>query len=170
MTGSAKEAGMCVGVFKAIHKYSLPLLLGVVLAMVMANAGHDVEEFYHTMFHSQWGHLEFMGHPINFHFLINDIFMAFFFGTAAMEITEACLPGGSLNPPKKAANPLFATLGGVAGPVAVYVLLGGMLGFGAPSSEGSLHVEPGHSVITKICRGKLRSMTQIFNFRSQWPL
>ena len=28
------------------------------------------------------------------------------------------------------------------------------------------HVEPGHSVITKICRGKLRSMTQIFNFRS----
>ena len=31
---------------------------------------------------------------------------------------------------------------------------------------GWLHVEPGHSVITKICRGKLRSMTQIFNFRS----
>ena len=44
--------------------------------------------------------------------------MVLFFGIAAKEIAEACLPGGSLNPPKKAINPLFATLGGVVGPIA----------------------------------------------------
>lgn len=30
-----------------------------------------------------------------------DIFMVFFFGLAAKEVTEALLPGGSLNPPSK---------------------------------------------------------------------
>lgn len=118
------------------QKYSLPLLLGVVLAMIMSNfAG----EAYHEMFHSPIlsKDLTIFGHEISLHFLINDIFMAFFFGIAAKEITEACLPGGSLNPPSKAANPLMATIGGVAGPVAVYFLLGmvfhGGGSFGAPS-------------------------------------
>jgi NhaA family Na+:H+ antiporter len=46
--------------------------------------------------------------------------MALFFGLAAKEITEACLPGGALNPPKKAINPLLGTVGGVVGPIAVY--------------------------------------------------
>jgi Na+/H+ antiporter NhaA len=125
----------CGKVVYIIQKYSLPLLVGVVAAMVMANGGHGIEEFYHSMFHTQWGHLAVMGHPITLHFLINDIFMAFFFGIAAKEITEACLPGGSLNPPLKAANPLFATLGGVMGPVGVYLVLGSTLAFGAPTPE-----------------------------------
>ena len=43
-----------------------------------------------------------------------------FFGIAAKEITEACLPNGALNPVSKAINPLFATIGGVAGPVGVF--------------------------------------------------
>jgi len=46
--------------------------------------------------------------------------MVLFFGIAAKEITEACLPGGSLSPMKKAINPIFATLGGVAGPALVF--------------------------------------------------
>jgi len=45
-----------------------------------------------------------------------------FFGIAAKEITEAALPGGPLNPLRRAVNPLLATLGGVLGPVAVYLL------------------------------------------------
>ena len=48
--------------------------------------------------------------------------MVFFFGIAAKEVTESCLPGGSLNPPKKALAPLVATVGGVSGPVAVYAI------------------------------------------------
>ncbi|MGH7337426.1 MAG: Na+/H+ antiporter NhaA, partial [Myxococcota bacterium] len=54
------------------------------------------------------------------HYLVNDLFMVLFFGIAAKEITEACLPGGDLNPPIKAMNPLIATLGGVIGPVAAF--------------------------------------------------
>ena len=49
--------------------------------------------------------------------------MVLFFGVAAKEVTESCLPGGSLNPPRKALSPLVATLGGVVGPIAVYLAL-----------------------------------------------
>src|SRR5690606_1784890 len=52
----------------------------------------------------------------------NDIFMALFFGLAAKEIVEAAMPGGALNPVKKAINPLLGTIGGVLGPVGVYFL------------------------------------------------
>ena len=41
-------------------------------------------------------------HGINLHFLINDILMALFFATAAGEVWEALLPGGSLSNPKQA--------------------------------------------------------------------
>ena len=118
-----------------IQQYSLPLMLGVVLAMVMANVGEKPWEPYHTLFHGQFFEWSVMGHPITFHFIINDVFMAFFFGIAGKEITEACLPGGSLNPPAKAANPLFATLGGVAGPVGFYLIVGQWLEFGTPESK-----------------------------------
>jgi NhaA family Na+:H+ antiporter len=68
-----------------------------------------------------------LGHEITPHFLINDIFMVFFFGIAAKEITESCLPGGPLNPPSKAINPLLGTIGGVVGPIGVFFLLTSMV-------------------------------------------
>lgn len=71
------------------------------------------------------------GHHLTLHFIINDIFMLFFFGIAAKEITESVLPGGALNPPSKAVNPLLATIGGVAGPVAVYLALSHLIYAGA---------------------------------------
>ena len=64
--------------------------------------------------------VKLLNHEVTLHWLVNDIFMIFFFGIAAKEITESCLPGGSLNPLRKAVNPLFATLGGVVGPVVVF--------------------------------------------------
>ena len=67
-------------------------------------------------------------HYATMHFLINEIFMVFFFGVAAKEITESCLPGGALNPPSKAVNPLLGTIGGVLGPVGVYFLLNALMG------------------------------------------
>ena len=54
--------------------------------------------------------------------------MVFFFGIAAVEITQSCLPGGDLNPPRNAVNPLLATLGGVIGPVAMYFGLNALIG------------------------------------------
>ena len=74
------------------------------------------------------GHESPWAHFLTMHFLVNDIFMVFFFGIAAKEITEACLPGGSLNPIRKAINPLFGTLGGVLGPAGVYLLLNAVMG------------------------------------------
>ena len=69
------------------------------------------------------------------HFLVSDVFMVFFFGIAMKEITESTLPGGSLNPLRKAMNPLISTLGGVVGPVAAFF---GMLhlAVGAGAFEG----------------------------------
>jgi NhaA family Na+:H+ antiporter len=54
------------------------------------------------------------------HFPINEIAMAFFFGIAAKEVYESLLPGGALASPRKAAMPLLATLGGMAGPACIY--------------------------------------------------
>ena len=113
------------GLINLLQEFSIPLIAGVFAALLAANLAPD---WYHHWFgvahgdHSDVWHLplSIFGHPLTLHFLINDIFMVFFFGIAAKEITEAALPGGSLNPMRKAINPLFATIGGVAGPVAVF--------------------------------------------------
>mmetsp|Transcript_5789 Transcript_5789/g.13572 ORF Transcript_5789/g.13572 Transcript_5789/m.13572 type:complete len:162 (-) Transcript_5789:1182-1667(-) len=89
-----------------IQKFSLPLLVGVVAALVFANAYPTAYSFFvgadhHGKYLSLAGDWHFLGHPITFYFLVNDIFMVFFFGLAAKEVTEALLPGGSLNPPSK---------------------------------------------------------------------
>jgi Na+:H+ antiporter, NhaA family len=97
-----------------VQEFSLPLIAGVVAAVMWSNLDN---RSYHAFIHySPLGHHS----HFNFHFLMNDIFMAFFFGLAAKEITEAVLPGGALNPPRKAVNPLLGTLGGVFGPIGVY--------------------------------------------------
>src|SRR5512139_3979492 len=92
-----------------LREFSVPLILGVVTAVVWANldpAGYNA-----------FDHNHFIG-PLSFHFVTNELFMVFFFGIAAVEITQSCLPGGDLNPPRKAVNPLLATCGGGVGPVA----------------------------------------------------
>jgi NhaA family Na+:H+ antiporter len=97
-----------------LQEFSIPLIAGVVLAVLFANVA---PEAYAAFVHwSPLGH----GSHLNVHFLVNDIFMALFFGIAAKEITESCLPGGALNPPRKAINPLLGTIGGVLGPIGVY--------------------------------------------------
>jgi NhaA family Na+:H+ antiporter len=60
-------------------------------------------------------------HGVTLHFLVNDILMALFFAIAGKEVWEAMLPGGALSDPKKAATPLLATVGGVAGPALIYL-------------------------------------------------
>ncbi|MCA9511532.1 MAG: Na+/H+ antiporter NhaA [Myxococcota bacterium] len=98
-------------------EFSIPLLAGVVVALAAANLAHET---YEHLLHAPWGPLAVFGHALDLHFVANEIFMVFFFGIAAKEITESVLPGGSLNPPRKAMNPLFSTLGGVLGPIAVF--------------------------------------------------
>ncbi len=147
----------------ALQEFSIPLVLGVFVALAMANL---MPATYHKVVHDTYSyfggqseahglgqdhdHDEAIAHPhgeddhthvagdneessdtghhglhhfLSLHFIINDLFMVLFFGIAAKEIAEACLPGGSLNPLSKAINPLLGTIGGVVGPVSVYLLL-----------------------------------------------
>jgi NhaA family Na+:H+ antiporter len=101
-----------------LQEFSIPLLAGIAVAMFAANVA---PHWYRAAVHWRpFGDLALLGHALDLHYLVNDVFMVLFFGIAAKEITEACLPGGDLNPPAKAINPLIATLGGVIGPVAVF--------------------------------------------------
>ena len=103
-----------------LQEFSIPLIIGVLAALLFANV--NWESYEHLIHLEPVAGLTIFGHSVTLHFIINDIFMVFFFGIAAKEITESCLPGGSLNPFKKAINPLLATLGGVFGPVAAFFL------------------------------------------------
>ncbi|RJQ16697.1 MAG: sodium:proton antiporter [Nitrospiraceae bacterium] len=102
-----------------LREFSIPLFTGVAAALIWAN--YAPESYHHFL------HGPFIGN-LTFHFLTNDIFMVFFFGIAAVEITQSFLPGGDLNPVKKAVNPLMATAGGVIGPAIVYLTLNHFIG------------------------------------------
>ncbi len=103
-----------------------------VVAHTDDHADHARAEDHHDKAHGDDDHGSHSGHGwdhyFTMHFLINEIFMVFFFGIAAKEIVEAMLPGGALNPPSKAVNPLLGTIGGVAGPVSVYLGLNAIMG------------------------------------------
>jgi len=102
-----------------LREFSIPLIGGVFVALFWANL--DSASYEHFL------HAPFLG-GMTFHFATNDLFMVFFFAIAAGEITQSCLPGGDLYPLKKAINPLLGTLGGVLGPIAVYLLLNSVIG------------------------------------------
>jgi Na+:H+ antiporter, NhaA family len=61
-------------------------------------------------------------------FAVNDIGMAFFFALATKEVVEATAPGGPLHSPRRSAMPVVAAVGGMAGPVLVYIGLVTVLG------------------------------------------
>ncbi len=131
------------GLVRFVQEFSIPLIAGVVVALLFANMAPEKYAYYFGVAHGDdphvwlpFGHASIFGHHLSLQFLINDIFMVFFFGIAAKEITEATLPGGSLNPIKKAVNPLLATIGGVLGPVAVFFLALQIAWSGGMFSEG----------------------------------
>jgi Na+:H+ antiporter, NhaA family len=81
------------------------LVTGSVLALAWANlAGASYEHFTHPL-----------------HFIVNDIGMALFFALASKEVVEAIGPGGPLHSPRRAAVPLIAAIGGMAGPAILYI-------------------------------------------------
>ncbi|MEE8558001.1 MAG: Na+/H+ antiporter NhaA [Myxococcota bacterium] len=126
-----------------LQEFSIPLIVGVFAALWYANLSPDLYEYYWggSHDHEHWlpfGQLSVFGHPITLNFLVNEIFMVFFFGIAAKEITEATLPGGSLHPLRKAVNPLLATAGGVLGPAAFFFAsLGACFSLGVYDADAS---------------------------------
>ena len=104
--------------------YSLPLLLGILVSLVWANV-HYESYFYVINEWEPFPGVEPLEHKLTVKFVINDIFMVFFFGLAAKEVTEhrRLPPGGSLNPPRKALALLVGTVAGVLGPIVTYLLI-----------------------------------------------
>ena len=117
-----------------IVEYSVPLICGVVAGLIAANAAphwyESVKEFHPF---AGIGLEKVLGHHLTVHFILNGMFMCLFFGIAAKEITASALPGGSLNPLRRAINPLVGTLGGVFGPAGLYLLLAWLLYQSLPS-------------------------------------
>jgi len=123
-------------VWSFVTNYSILLIAGAATALLWANTHpnsyHDFVEFVLIDdFFIGHAHLDAAGHvhrTLTLHYLVNDVLMAFFFAIAAKEVWEAViLKNGSLRG-KKAATPLFATAGGMIGPVVVYLGLAAFLG------------------------------------------
>ncbi|MGR3466913.1 MAG: Na+/H+ antiporter NhaA [Shimia sp.] len=133
-----------------ITTYSILLIAGALIALVWANtfpdSYHHMVEFpiwfnnYVGFDLSYWQKSYGSGYDVyasayegatkvlSFHYLVNDIAMAFFFAIAAKEVWEAViLKDGSLRG-RKSVTPLFATAGGMFGPIAVYLGLAALLG------------------------------------------
>ena len=109
-------------VINLLQEFSIPLIVGVFAALIVA---HVNPHLYHDLIH----HSLVKGMDwLNLHFIVNEIFMVFFFGIAAKEIVESFLPGGALSPVKKAINPLLGTIGGVVGPVVTFFALTALFG------------------------------------------
>lgn len=101
------------------EEWSLPLISGIIIALLWANADYS---FYHSFIHHKFFNL------INFHFLVNDIFLVLFFGSVAIEITHEFSAGGALFPFKKAVVNIMAACGGVLMPIVVFYLLNTVFG------------------------------------------
>ncbi|MFZ7093274.1 Na+/H+ antiporter NhaA [Primorskyibacter sp. 2E233] len=118
-------------VWNFLANYSLLLIIGALTALFWANTNPD--SYHHFVHMVLWdnapiGHLHDGHRTLTLHYLVNDLLMALFFAIAAKEVWEAViLENGSLRG-KKAATPLFATAGGMLGPITVYLGLAMILG------------------------------------------
>lgn len=117
-------------VWNFVTNYSLLLIIGAVIALIWANVDAGSYQAF-----VNWEILgkSIVGKPgyneageviyrkLTLAYLVNDVLMAFFFAMAAKEVWEAViLKNGSLRG-KKAATPLVATVGGMVGPISVYL-------------------------------------------------
>lgn len=120
-----------------VTNYSLLMIAGAILALLWANVD---PHSYHAVV--DWTILDHspVGHPrygpdgsvehrtLTLHYLVNDVLMAFFFAIAAKEVWEAIvLEQGSLRG-RAAFVPVLSAVGGMAGPVVVYLSLAALLG------------------------------------------
>ncbi len=115
-------------VYSQLSEFAAFLLAGTLLALIWANIDYAS---YHTFIDGTLFHSKILStqpdNSVNFHFLVNDVFMMLFFGIAIKEVSEAFLPGGQLSSVSKASMPIIATAGGVLGPIAIFFLLHALL-------------------------------------------
>lgn len=123
-------------VWDFVAGYSFLMIIGAAIALVWANIdATSYQGFVHLVL---WDgapigalHSTATGEAtrvLTLHYLVNDVLMALFFAIAAKEVWEAViLKNGALRG-RKAATPLIAALGGMVGPVIVYLGIASALG------------------------------------------
>ncbi len=133
-------------VWNFLTSYSLLLLIGALIALIWANLDlllpvPGQPSYYIDLYHGIVDYPIWKDGPIGYikegypgariltpHYLVNDLLMALFFAIAGKEVWEAvALKSGSLRG-KKAISPLFATVGGMAGPIMIYLGIAYFLG------------------------------------------
>ena len=123
-------------VWNFLTQYSLFLIIGALIALVWANTDY---QSYHAFIDMELLSDSIIGHPhvdaeghvhrtLTLHYLVNDVLMALFFAIAGKEVWEAViLEQGSLRG-RRAMTPLVATVGGMLGPISVYLGLAYFMG------------------------------------------
>lgn len=123
-------------IWQVVTDYSLLLVLGALIALTWANTSPQSYKVFHDFvlldnFFIGHAHTDASGQvhrTLTLHYLVNDVLMAVFFAIAGKEVWEAvALREGSLKG-KKAVTPLLATIGGMAGPIAVYLMVATLFG------------------------------------------
>ena len=72
---------------KKIGELSIPLIVGIVAALAWANIdSYSYNDFIYRE----------LAPGVNFHFLVNDVFLVLFFGSVSIEIVHGVAPGGML--------------------------------------------------------------------------
>lgn len=130
-------------VWNFLANNSLLLIGGAVVALIWANLDpHSYHAIIHRVLIDNFviGEATDEGgqvvRTLTLHYLINDVLMALFFAVAAKEVWEALILGDGALRGRKSVAPLIATLGGMLGPVAVYLGLAATLGVYGAVSHG----------------------------------
>lgn len=106
---------------KKIGELSIPLIVGIVAALAWANIdSYSYNDFIYRE----------LAPGVNFHFLVNDVFLVLFFGSVSIEIVHGVAPGGNLYPIKNTVSNLLGALGGILLPIALFFSLNAF--FGSP--------------------------------------
>jgi len=127
---------MVYRVWNFVTNYSILLIAGALIALIWVNtfpnSYHDFVELVladdFIIGHAHIGEDGHVHRTLTLHFLVNDVLMAFFFAIAAKEVWEAIILRNGALRGKKAMTPLIATVGGMVGPVAVYLGLALVMG------------------------------------------
>ena len=147
MTDTTAQRPRTYRAWNFVANHSLLLIGGGLLALIWADI--DASSYHHFVespllfsdpvgfAYERWetavgaehaSHFGTAEKVLTIHYLVNDILMAFFFAIAAKGVWETIvLKDGALRG-KKAATPLIATVGGMIGPIAVYLGLALVLG------------------------------------------
>ena len=115
-----QKQGELQSMFSELQEFSFFLLAGTIIAQLWV---HGDPDSYAATIHASLFSVTAFDMNVTLHFLVNDVFMALFFGIAAKELVEATTKEDG---PLRGTNgflPMMACIGGVIGPAIVFRFL-----------------------------------------------